>query len=92
MTHHEKVADARRAANGYAPVPDDSALMYGMVGLVLGGLLMITLSEFYSFSLVPHGIMITAGLITAFIAGAALRALRKRAHARAYDDEFARQK
>ena len=85
--HREK---ARLAAAGYAPAPEASALIYGMIGMALFSVGMWGAGRFYDVPLIPHLSLIVVGSLIAFPVGIWLRKKRKRRHADAYQVELVR--
>ena len=83
--HLEK---ARLAAAGYAPAPQASALLYGMIGMVLFSVGMWGAGRFYDLPLIPHLSLVVAGSLIAFPVGIWLRKRRKRRHVDAYQAEL----
>jgi hypothetical protein len=86
-SHREK---ARLAAAGYAPAPEASALMYGIIGTALFSVGMWGAGRFYDLPLIPHVSLVVAGSMIAFAVGIWLRKRRKRSHVDAYRAELIR--
>ena len=86
-SHREK---ARLAAAGYAPEPEASALMYGVIGMALFSVGMWGAGRFYDLSLIHHLSLVVAGSLITFPIGIWLRKKRKRRHVAAYQAEFVR--
>lgn len=85
--HLEK---ARLAAAGYAPAPEASALIYGLIGMALFSVGMWGAGLFYDLPLMPHLSVVVAGSLIAFPVGIWLRKTRKRRHVDACQVELAR--
>ncbi|MGN6099239.1 MAG: hypothetical protein ACTHP8_23770, partial [Bosea sp. (in: a-proteobacteria)] len=85
--HLEK---ARRAAAGYAPAPEASAITYGMIGMALFSVGMWGAGRFYDMPLIPHLSSVVVGSLIAFPVGIWLRKKRKGRHLNAYQAELAR--
>ena len=85
--HLEK---ARLAAAGYAPAPEASALIYGMIGMALFSVGMWGAGRFYDLPLIPHLSLIVVGSLIAFPVGIWLQKKRKRRHVEAYQAELVR--
>jgi hypothetical protein len=85
----QKRNDASRTrAEVYAPRPRSSWLMYGVVGVVLGGLALVALGRFYSVSPLAHPVWIAVVLLAVFVGSIALRIVRSRRHAIAHRREY----
>ncbi len=85
--HREK---ARLAAAGYAPAPEASAAIYGMIGMGLVSVGMWGAGRFYDLPPIPHLSLIVVGSLIAFPVGIWLRKKRKRRHVDAYQAELVR--
>lgn len=85
--HLEK---ARLAAAGYAPAPEASALIYGLIGMALFSVGMWGAGRFYDMLLIPHLSLVVAGSPIAFPVGIWLRKTRKRRHVAACRAELLR--
>lgn len=85
--HLEK---ARLAAAGYAPAPEASAPIYGLIAMALFSVGMWAAGRFYDLPLMPHLSLVFAGSLIAFPGGIWLRKTRKRRHVDAYQLELAR--
>lgn len=83
--HREK---ARVAAAGYAPAPEASALIYGMIGMALFSVGMWGAGRFYDLPLIPHFSLVVVGSLIAFPVGICLQKKRKRRHVDAYQAEL----
>jgi hypothetical protein len=81
---------ARLAAAGYAPAPEASALIYGLIGMALWSVGMWGAGQFYDMPLIPHLSLVVAGSLIAFPVGIWLRKTRKRRHVAAYRAELLR--
>ena len=90
MPEIERREKARDAAIVYAPVPESSSLMYGIVAVVLLGVFLWFIGQFYGLDLVGHPISVSVGLVLIFIGEVLLRRRRKHQHNRAFDTEYER--
>lgn len=87
---HPDLEKARLAAAVYAPAPEASALVYGLIGMALCSVGMWGAGLFYDLPLMPHLSLVVAGSLIAFPTGILLRNTRKRRHVDAYQVELAR--
>jgi hypothetical protein len=62
--------------------------MYGVVGLVLAGLAVVTFGRFYDVDALAYPVWIAAVLLTSFVASILLRMFRSRRHAVAHRQEY----
>lgn len=85
--HLEK---ARLASAGYAPAPEASALIYGMIGMALVSVGILGAGRFYDLPLIPHLCLVAVGSLIAFPVGIWLRRKRSRRHVDAYQAELVR--
>lgn len=79
---------SRRRAETYAPRPQSSLLMYGLVGVLLAGLVLIAFSRFYDVAPLAHPVWIGAVLLVVFAGSIVLRVIRSRRHAAAHRREY----
>jgi ABC-type Fe3+ transport system permease subunit len=79
---------SRVRAERYAPQPQSSWLMYGVVGVVLGSLAIWALGRFYSVSPLEYSAWIVVALLAVFAGSIALRTVRSRRHAIAHRREY----
>lgn len=86
----ERQANARAAANSYAPEPVGSSLLYGLIAVTLVSLAMMIFSIFYGANIAAFPIVIGIILACAFVAGAILRRRRRHLHGLAYTQEYHR--
>lgn len=82
--------NARLAAAGYAPAPEASALIYGLIGMALCSVGMWGAGQFYDMPLIPHLSLVVAGSLIAFPVVIWLRKTRKRRHVAACRAELLR--
>lgn len=80
--------DARAAANKYAPRPESSYTMYGVVAVLSVVMTAWIISLFYDISLLSHPVPLCIGFGVTFLGGLALRRLRGRRHRAAFDAEY----
>ncbi|MCU4179672.1 hypothetical protein [Bosea sp. BH3] len=81
-----------KAASAYAPPPEGSAIMYGLVGSSLFAMTAWGVAEFYSLSLLPHLAALEAFALGSFAVGVWLRRRRRILHDDAYRAELAQRK
>lgn len=91
MLERQREANARVAANSYAPKPVGSSLLYGLIAVTLVGLAMIIFSIFYGANITAFPVIIGIILACAFTAGVMLRRRRRHLHGLAYTHEYDRQ-
>jgi hypothetical protein len=84
----QRRTDARSAAEKYAPAPQGSSLLYGLIAIVLLVMSVWIISRFYGFSFLEHPIFLVAGGGIAFCGGFILRRVRRHRHDAAYVKEF----
>lgn len=90
MLQNKRQTKAREAANGYAPKPNGSSILYGLIAVTLMGMAIIIVSIFYQADLGAFPILIAIVLALAFVGGVLLRRRRRRQHSAAYTREYAR--
>lgn len=90
VPQNRRQAKAREAANGYAPMPNGSSILYGLIAVTLMGMAIIIVSIFYQADMGAFSILIGIALASAFVAGVLLRKRRRRQHGVAYAEEYAR--
>lgn len=90
MRQNKRQAEAREAANGYAPKPNGSSILYGLIAVTLMGMAIIIVSIFYQADMGAFPISIGIVLALAFVGGVVLRRRRRRQHSVAYAEEYAR--
>lgn len=88
MPKAARVANARAAAQSYAPAPNGSAITYGLIAAALTLVAAIIAGAFYRVDLFSTFWPIALITLAAFAAGAAVRAWRRDAHDRAFSAEF----
>jgi hypothetical protein len=81
---------ARQIAAVYAPAPEASALVYGIVGVALFSVGIWGAGRFYALPLTPHFALLVAGSVVAFCVAVWLRNKRRRHHVDAYQAELVR--
>lgn len=79
---------ARQAAAAYAPAPEASALVYGIVGMTLFGVGIWGAAAFYDVRLLPQWALLVAGSAVAFCLGVWLRRRRRLRYVHAYQAEL----
>ncbi|KKB10444.1 hypothetical protein VE25_18015 [Devosia geojensis] len=90
MTERIRRDNALRAAEQYAPSPKSSILTYGIVAMVLAGILLYVVSSFYDIDLSGRP-QIVAGIIAlAVVGGIGLRWWRRRKSNIAFQTEYQR--
>jgi hypothetical protein len=82
--------DSRIAAEKYAPTPQGSSLLYGLIAVVMLGMTFWSLGRFYSFSFLEHPAFLVGVGAVAFCGGFILRRIRKQRHDAAYLKEYKR--
>lgn len=85
--HLEK---ARLAAAGYAPAPEASALIYGVIGMALVSVGIWGAGRFYDLPPIHLLSLVVVGSLIAFPVGIWLRRKRERCHVDAYQAELVR--
>jgi hypothetical protein len=88
MKDRKRNVASRIRAEEYAPRPQSSWLMYGVVGVVLGGLALIAFARFYEISALAYPVWIGVALLAVFAGSLALRLLRSRRHSVAHRQEY----
>lgn len=86
---HRK-AKAIAAAQKYAPKPEGSALTYGLIGVVLAVLGIISFGLFYQAPVFSYPLVVAGLLMAVFVFSIVLRFLRKRRHMAAFEREYDR--
>lgn len=90
MPEEKRKAEARDAANEYAPQPEGSSITYGLIAVVLLALALWVVGRFYGLNFLLHPISVGAAVVIVFIGGIALRKTRKRRHNAAFRSEYER--
>jgi len=80
--------DSRSAAEAYAPSPEGSSILYGLISTVVVGMTFWVVGSFYGFNWLSQPVLFVASGVAGFVGGVALRKLRKRRHNEAYDHEY----
>jgi len=88
MKDRKRRVASRIRAEEYAPRPQSSWLMYGVIGVVLGCLALVAFARFYDVSPLGYPIWIAAVLLAVFAASIVLRLLRSRRHSAAHRREY----
>lgn len=83
----QRLADSRTAAEEYAPTPQGSSLLYGVIAVVLLAMTLWILGRFYNFSFLEHPAFLVSVGAVAFCGGFILRRVRKQRHDAAYVNE-----
>ena len=78
------------AASSYAPKPNGSIVVYGLIASVLFGVAIVLLGGFYGFDVTSYPVLGALGLAAAFALGVWFRIGRKRRHKEALAIEHAR--
>lgn len=89
MTVSERLTTAIAAAQ-YAPKPQASSLLYGLIAVAILAIGLMAIGEFYSVDVLSFPLSLAVGGAAAFVVGVLLRRKRARAHRAAVDDEFRR--
>ena len=84
----QRHTDSRIAAEKYAPTPQGSSLLYGVIAVVLLGMMLSILGLFYSFSFLEHPAFLVSVGAVAFCGGLILRRVRRHRHDAAYVNEL----
>lgn len=84
----QRRTDSRNAAEKYAPTPQGSSLLYGLIAVVLLGASLWIIGRFYGFSFPDHPTFLVTGSVVAFCGGFILRRVRRHRHDVAYVKEF----
>jgi O-antigen/teichoic acid export membrane protein len=79
---------ARERAEEYAPRPESSFLMYGVVGTVIAGIALFAFSRFYSLDPLAYPLWVVAALVLVFAGSLLLRIVRSSRHHTALRDEY----
>jgi hypothetical protein len=85
-----RVANARAAAQSYAPTPNGSTITYGLIAAALMLVCAILAGAFYRVDVFAGIWGIATAVSLAFVAGVALRLWRQHEHERAFDAEYAK--
>lgn len=80
--------DSRSAAELYAPAPEGSSILYGLISIVIVGMAFWIVGLFYGLNFLSQPVLVIGAGVAAFIGGVLLRKLRKRRHNDAYDHEY----
>ncbi len=80
--------NATEMAEGYAPKPIDSSVMYGLVGIGIAGLALFAFNRFYGFDFSLHPFLALLIIAAVCVGALVLRALRTRRHGRAWKTEY----
>lgn len=88
MPKAARVANARAAAQSYAPTPNGSAITYGFIAAALVFVAAVIAGAFYRVDVLSGPWPIGLLTLAAFVAGAALRMWRRHAHDRAFSAEY----
>lgn len=83
-----RVANARAAAQSYAPTPNGSAITYGFIAAALVFVATVIAGAFYKVDVLSGPWPIGLLTLAAFVAGAALRVWRRQSHDRAFSAEY----
>lgn len=83
----QRRTDSRIAAEKYAPTPQGSSLLYGVIAVVMLGMTLWILGRFYSFSFLEHPAFLVSVGAVAFFGGFILKRVRKQRHHAAYVNE-----
>jgi hypothetical protein len=84
MKDRKRNVASRIRAEEYAPRPQGSWLMYGVIGVVLGSLALIAFARFYDVAPLAYPVWIGVALLAVFAGSIALRIFRSRRHAVAH--------
>jgi hypothetical protein len=87
LTDQKRRAQARDAATEYAPYPDGSSFLYGMIAVVLAAIAVWAIGQFYDIDVVLHPMFVFLSLAVAFASGVVLRKRREQQHIAAYEVE-----
>lgn len=88
MPKAARVANARAAAQSYAPKPNGSVITYGLIAAALVLVVAAIAGAFYRVDVFSSLWPIALVTLAAFAGGAALRVRRRRAHERAFSAEY----
>lgn len=90
MSTSERLAKAVTAAGVYAPKPQASALLYGVIAVAILGIGLTVIGRFYSVNFLSFPISLAIGGAAAFAFGGLLRRKRAKKHRTAVNDELER--
>jgi hypothetical protein len=85
-----RLARAVAAATKYAPKPQGSSLLYGLIAVAVLAIAMTAAGRFYAIDFLSFPVSVAIGGAAAFVFGVLLRGRRARAHRAAVDDEYDR--
>ena len=88
MKDDKRRGAARKLAEGYAPRPISSLLMYGIVGSSAAGIGLVAVASFYDVDPLAHPLWVAAILLTVFVGSMVFRMIRSRRHAAAHRHEY----
>jgi O-antigen/teichoic acid export membrane protein len=88
MKDQKRRVASRMRAEKYAPRPQGSWLVYGVVGVVLGCLALVAVGRFYDLSPLAYPMSIAAVLLAVFMGSIVLRSIRSRRHSVAHRREY----
>lgn len=80
--------DSRSAAELYAPMPVGSSILYGLIAVVILGMVLWSVGLFYGLNFLAHPALLIGTGAAAFVCGVLLRKLRKSRHNDAYRHEY----
>jgi len=88
MKDKKRRKEAQERAENYAPRPDTSVLMYGVVGVCLAGVAWAAFTRFYDLEFFAYPVWMAVVFLLVFAGSIALRMLRSRRHASAHRREY----
>ena len=88
MIEIHRKSKARAAAHEYAPKPEGSSIIYGVIGDALVGVGLLAFNIFYATDVFTHPVFVALVLAMAFTGGVVLRKRRTTRHADAYEAEY----
>ena len=88
MKEMKRRDEAEKAAELYAPKPQSTILIYGLVSICICGLALIAFGRFYSVDVLQYPLAVARVFIAIFVAGMVLHRSRSGRHTRAHRAEY----
>jgi len=88
MPKQVRVANARAAAQSYAPPPNGSTITYGLIGAALMLVATIIAGSYYRIDVISNPLPLAVATLVTFMAGVMVRVWRHREHERAFAAEY----
>ena len=88
LAEKKRSKESRNAAELYAPQPEGSSILYGLIAIVVLAIAFWIVGLFYGLNFLSYPVLLIGAGAVAFIGGVLLRKLRKRRHNDAYRHEY----